>query len=282
MKTCEPLVSSASEYYVYSPSRSAQDMFLYPLQCGLYSYLPGYSLVRESFDSYLLMYVQKGSLSLRCEGQKLQVAAGQFVLVDCYKRHAYATENGWEGLWIHFDGVTAGSCYSAVSSRLGNVFSLPDASPALNRMNTILQIFRGGSVVREPLLNKYLTDILTEFLLYTPVRANSLDYVDMAERTITYINEHFAEDVSLDELSRHAGLSRFHFIRTFKKETGFTPHEYLVNTRIATARYLLKNSEMSVKDICFSTGFSCESVFCSAFKRHQGMTPAQYRALESI
>ena len=81
-------------------------------------------------------------------------------------------------------------------------------------------------------------------------------------------------------LAEQAGLSQYHFIRTFKKETGFTPHEYLVNTRLATARYLLKNTRLPVKDICFNTGFSCESVFCSAFKQHQGMTPAQYRALE--
>ena len=120
MKSHEELVSPISDYFIYSPSKQALDMFLYPMQCGSFSYLPGYSLSRDSFDSFLLMYVQKGELSLTFEG----------------------------------------------------------------------------------------------------------------------------------------------------------------NTRIATAKYLLKNSRLSVKDICFTTGLSCESVFCSAFKRHQGMTPAQYRALE--
>lgn len=77
----------------------------------------------------------------------------------------------------------------------------------------------------------------------------------MAEEIIAYINEHFAEKFSVEELAAKAGLSQYHFIRVFKKETGFTPHEYLNNTRMMTARYLLKNSRLPVKDICFNTGF---------------------------
>ena len=63
-----------------------------------------------------------------------------------------------------------------------------------------------------------------------------------------------------------------------KKQTGFTPYEYLVNTRMNNARYLLKNSALPVKEVCFSTGFSSESSFCSAFKRIEGVGPTQYRA----
>ena len=280
MKSCEDLVAPVSDYFIYSPSRMALEMFLYPLQCGLFSYLPGYSLTRESFDSFLLMYIQKGELELSCEGRNFHASAGQFILIDCYKRHAYSTRTGWECLWCHFDGITARSYYKNIISRLGNVFSLTDSFPVLRKMTDILKIFYNGSVVREPLLSKYLTDILTEFLLFSPEGSTSSGYADMAERIITYINENFAQDVSIPELAEQAGLSQYHFIRTFKKETGFTPHEYLVNTRLATARYLLKNTRLPVKDICFNTGFSCESVFCSAFKKHQGMTPAQYRALE--
>ena len=170
--------------------------------------------------------------------------------------------------------------YSSIVSQLGNVFALPDAYPALGKLTAILNTFCSGDSVREPLLSKYLTDILTEFLLYTPANVHSRNYMNMAEEIITYINEHFTEDISVEELAKKAGLSQYHFIRTFKKETGFTPHEYIVNTRIFTAKYLLKNSRLSVKDVCFATGFSCESVFCGAFKKNQGTTPVQYRTLE--
>ena len=93
-----------------------------------------------------------------------------------------------------------------------------------------------------------------------------------------FISEHFAEKLTISQLASLVSLSDYHFIRIFKRQTGFTPHEYILNTRMNTARYLLKNSTLSVKDICFSTGFSCESVFCNTFKRREGITPAQYRA----
>ena len=280
MKSCEEFVAPESDYYVYSPSRLALDMFLYPLQCGIFSYLPGYSLARESFDSFLLMYIRCGELSLTFEGSTQRVTSGHFVLLDCYKLHSYSTAKGWECIWCHFDGITARAYYNCVVSRLGNVFSMPDTYPVLSKLNAILKIFAGAALVQEPLLSKYLTDILTEFLLYTPMNVHSRNDAAMAEEIITYINEHFKEDISVEELALRAGLSQYHFIRTFKRETGFTPHEYLVNTRIATAKYLLKNSQLPVKDICFAVGFSGESVFCGAFKRHQGMTPMQYRTLD--
>lgn len=157
---------------------------------------------------------------------------------------------------------------------------MPDPYLAMNKLAGIYDIFASGKLVREPLLSKYLTDILTSFLLYTPLEKKHYNSTGMAEEIITYINEHFKENITTKELAGHAGLSQYHFIRTFKKETGFTPHAYLLNTLIATAKYLLKNTDMLVKDICFDTGFSNESVFCSAFKRHQGMTPAQYRSSE--
>lgn len=160
---------------------------------------------------------------------------------------------------------------------MGNVFTMPDPYPALSKLTSVLKTFCTGAVVREPLLSKYLNDVLTEFMLYLPSKANAINYVSIAEEIITYINEHFAENINVTELAARAGLSHFHFIRTFKKETGFTPHEYILNTRMATAQYLLKNTKLSIKDVCYNTGFSCESVFCSAFKQRFGMTPTQYR-----
>lgn len=280
MKSCEELVAPESDYYIYSPSKLARDMLLYPLQCGIFSYKPGYYLKRESFDSFLLMYIQKGEMDLEINGRFFHVSANRFVLLDCYQSHSYSTSVGWECLWCHFDGITARPFYESIISRLGNVFEMPDPYPVLSKLTSILKIFYTGVVVREPLLSKYLNDILTEFMLYLPSRINAVNYTGIAEEIITYITEHFAEDISVTELADKAGLSHYHFIRTFKKETGFTPHEYILNTRMATAQYLLKNTRLSIKDICYNTGFSCESVFCSAFKRHQGMTPSQYRSME--
>lgn len=277
MRSQEEFVASDSRYYIYSPSKNALEMFLYPLQCGRFLYEPGYHLVRESFDSFLLMYIRKGHLRLEADGHIQEAGKGQLVLLDCYGRHAYSTDTGWDCLWCHFDGVTARHWYANIVSRVGNVFTIPDSQPIISKLTAIYDVFDSGSVVKEPLLSKYLTDILTAVLLYAPSDERTNAHINLAEKITAYISEHFVENLSVSRLASLAGLSDYHFIRIFKKQTGFTPHEYLLNTRMNMARYLLKNSDLSVKDICFSTGFSGESVFCSAFKRMEGMTPAQYR-----
>ncbi|MBR3741345.1 MAG: helix-turn-helix transcriptional regulator [Clostridia bacterium] len=277
MKSVERKVSPVSDYFIYTPSKIAQEVFLYPMQCGVFTYEPGYMLNRNSFDSFLLMYIQKGSMLLDFDGKKQQVAEKNFVLLDCYQPHGYSTEKGYECLWLHFDGVMARKYYQIIVSRLGNVFTMGDVFSVVRRLNAILRIFFDHQTVREPLLSKYITDILTEFMILSPEKDNARNYTDLTEKAITYINEHFFEDISIDQLAALSGLSRYYFIRVFKQETGYTPHEYLVNRRMASARYLLKYSSLNTKEICFQSGFSGESVFCCAFKKQHGMTPLQYR-----
>ncbi len=276
MKACEKLVSENSEYFIYSPSKLAQELFLYPTRCGRFSYLPGYHLVRQAFDSFLLIYVQSGMLELEYEGERHRASEGQFVLLDCYKRHGYGTSCGAVCLWCHFDGISAKRYYEAAVSNLGVIFSLPDPNPAVSRLLGIIKTFSENHPVREPLLSKYLTDIFTEFLLFSP-KGFCGTQGSITEEAIAYIGEHFREKLMVETLADRAGMSLYQFIRLFKKESGFTPHDYLISVRIAAAKYLLKNSRLTVKEICYESGFSCESVFCNAFRRRVGASPGQYR-----
>lgn len=170
MRSVEEFVAPGSDYYIHAPSRQAESMLLFPLQAGHFIYAPGYTLRRESFDSFLLMYIQKGSLTLTFEGRTRHVSSGSFILIDCCKLHAYAAQDGCECLWCHFDGVTARGLYNAVTSRLGCVFTLAGELPPLRKLQMIYDAFKGGGPVREPSMHKYLTDIMTSFLLAPPCR----------------------------------------------------------------------------------------------------------------
>ena len=282
MKSIENKVLPISDYFIYTPSKTAQKIFFYPVQCGLFSYEPGYKLARNSFDSFLLMYIQKGSMILDFGDRQQKVEKNSFVLLDCYEPHGYSTEAGYECLWLHFDGALARDYYGMIFSRLGNVFSMQDAFPVLRKMTSILKVFYDNKIVREPLLSKYITDILTEFMLYNPKESQARNHADMAERIINYISEHFSEDISVEQLASMSGLSSYYFIRVFRQETGYTPHEYLISRRMASARYLLKFTTLSIKEICFNTGFSSESVFCNAFKKQHNMTPQSYRVCGTL
>ena len=88
----------------------------------------------------------------------------------------------------------------------------------------------------------------------------------------------YAESLDVDDLARAAGLSRAHFSREFRRAFGDSPHQYLLTRRLERAAALLRSTDRSVADICFSVGLQSVGSFTTSFKRTYGKTPAQYRA----
>jgi len=131
--------------------------------------------------------------------------------------------------------------------------------------------------VKEALLNNYIVNILTELLVNKDMEHSENISSSIIEDTIAYINDHLTDPLTLKDLSDQASLSPFYFSRLFKKESGFSPHEYVIAARVNNAKFLLKSSDTSIKDICYSTGFASESSFCTTFKKVTGTTPSEYR-----
>lgn len=96
-------------------------------------------------------------------------------------------------------------------------------------------------------------------------------------KAIDYLKENFNQKLTNAELLSIANLSPYYFIRLFKKETGKTPHEYLIYLKIEKAKELLSYSSYSVTEICFLCGFSEHSHFSKVFKKITGTTPLNYR-----
>jgi len=90
-----------------------------------------------------------------------------------------------------------------------------------------------------------------------------------------FIDEHFAENINLEDIAGEAFFSKFHFIRLFKKAYGKTPHQYLIWVRIENAKLLLQ-TEATVTDVCYSVGFDGTSSFTHLFKRITKLTPSVY------
>jgi len=88
----------------------------------------------------------------------------------------------------------------------------------------------------------------------------------------------YFEPLGVDDLARAAGLSRAHFTREFRAAFGESPHTYLLTRRMERAAALLRNTDHSVADICFSVGPQSVGTITSSFKRTYGVSPTGYRA----
>ncbi|HVL95263.1 MAG TPA: helix-turn-helix transcriptional regulator [Solirubrobacteraceae bacterium] len=88
----------------------------------------------------------------------------------------------------------------------------------------------------------------------------------------------YFDPLRVDDLARAAGLSRAHFSREFRRAFGESPHAYLLTRRLERAASLLRTTDRSVADVCFSVGLQSLGSFTSSFTRTYGMSPAAYRA----
>src|SRR2546421_7339194 len=88
----------------------------------------------------------------------------------------------------------------------------------------------------------------------------------------------YFEPLGVDDMASAAGLSRAHFSREFRRAFGESPHAYLLTRRLERAAALLRATDRSVADICFSVGLRSVGSFTTSFTRSYGMPPTAYRA----
>jgi AraC-like DNA-binding protein len=92
------------------------------------------------------------------------------------------------------------------------------------------------------------------------------------------IDARYREPLDVPALARVAHLSPAHFSREFRRAFGETPHRYLLTRRMERAAELLRNTDRSIADVCFTVGLSSVGSFTTTFGRTFGVTPTAYRA----
>jgi len=103
-------------------------------------------------------------------------------------------------------------------------------------------------------------------------------FIDFRVRkSIVLMSDRLGGDIELDEVARGSGLSRPHFYKLFRRQTGVTPNIYLNTLRMERAVQRLGQTDQSITEIGDELGFSCQSVFTRFFTSHVGMAPTDYR-----
>jgi AraC family transcriptional regulator len=108
--------------------------------------------------------------------------------------------------------------------------------------------------------------------------AHRLDQARL-RRTLDYISMNIDKEITLGQLAGVAGLSVFHFARTFTRAMGVSPHRYVSRMRLENAMADIAAGKLSLAQIAFNAGFSSQASFTRAFYRVTGLTPGEYRTL---
>ena len=132
-----------------------------------------------------------------------------------------------------------------------------------------------SSLYAESLANMLATHLLRHYTVWKPAFQEVVEKhpATMLRHVIEYIHDNLDQQLTLAELSQVAGMSPYHFARTFKQVTGVTPHQYVLNARVEHAKGLLLQGKLTLAEIASQVGFFDQSHFTRSFKRLVGVTP---------
>ena len=94
-----------------------------------------------------------------------------------------------------------------------------------------------------------------------------------------YVEEHYMENITLEDLGEYLGFNPSYFSTLFKKETGTSFVEYLSRVRMEKAKELLKETDLKIQDICLMVGYNDVRYFRKLFARSTGLSPNEYRRI---
>ena len=252
----------------------------YPTAIGYYPQAAGHNMRRERHDDYLLIFCTQGHGTLETRGAGHLVGAGDVALIARGEAHSYraADNDPWTIYWAHFAGEDAPALVhfllrgtgpllrcGAEPRLVGSFRSLLEAATGAYRLDTWIHI---SSTLRQ---------LLTQFALYRGRRpGRRLGSVDVSA-VESYMAQHLGSTLRLDDLATVAGLSRQHFVKRYREQTGTTPLTHFQQMKIEAACRLLDATDDSVKVIAASLGFTDPLYFSRVFRRVQGMSPMAYR-----
>ena len=107
----------------------------------------------------------------------------------------------------------------------------------------------------------------------------TVEGTNLLSKAKKFIEQHYAEDLSISSIAAHCNISETHLYRIFRKGQGCSPNEFLLEQRLSAARNFLCNSDLSIGEIALSCGFSSQSYFSDCFKRKNNSSPSQFRSV---
>lgn len=160
-------------------------------------------------------------------------------------------------------------------------FDIPYSDPALKKMEFLPSPTLGGQQLIKNYLEIFLINLmrsLTETESGNPVFLQKKDYENKLVKDILKIlSENVSARLTIPEILSSAGYSRAYAFREFKTATGKSIMEYFLSMKIERAKHLLREGDLSVKEIADSLSFDTPNYFSKTFKRTTGLTPTAYK-----
>ena len=240
-----------------------------------------YRINRAEIPEFLILMTVKGEGRLKNDGKEYSLTENSVAIIPPNIAVEYFTpEDGlWEFYWITPCGdVSENLCF-----RLSDAY-FPEKCALLNipkayfsgLLEELLKVELNSTQRRKLRASDIFLNLLHTFLNET-LSAPENELSETCAPAVNYIEKNFDKPIKVEDLSSLLYLSPAHFIRVFKREMGYTPHEYILKIRVLKAQQQLKQTNKTIKEIAFTSGFNQVSNFIAKYKKITGETPGNQR-----
>ena len=249
-------------------------------------------------EEFEIGYISAGCGIYRIDGENYNVTEGDLIVIAPKTLHSGGTLNAWRMSTDSFVFHTGFLCSSVPDSTTINYFNpiidgkiifkpvISPTHPGYSELKDcffqLKQCHKRKEAYYEIELKEYLLHFFyLLFKFHCIIEQKSPTVIDDNEEKtrmiLTYISEHFDEDITIDLLAGLAGFSSCHFMNTFKKYVGISCNKYINHIRLDDAAKQLTETNDSIMNIAVSVGYNNISYFNRAFKTYFGTTPKAYR-----
>ncbi len=238
-------------------------------------------------DFHKVIVFLSGKVTYHIEGKAYHLKPWDILLVNQYAIHRPEIDTSipYERfiLWIHQDirDQELCECFKRANERSFNLVRLdPEIHSHLKHIlyeleSALLEDAFGKEVLSYALFSQFMVHVNRIFLEKNDLPdRKSYTSDSQVEKLVRYINQHLDGDLSIETLAKKNYLSKYHMMRKFKEETGYTMHSYIVNKRLLLARTLILRGTPVIK-AATQSGFADYSTFVRAYKKQFGCSPAK-------
>ena len=239
-----------------------------------------------------VLLTTEGMVTYTVEDTMYQVRKGEVLIIPPDMLHSLTMEEG-SSRWLFLfepDVIMTMRDIKAMTMYFNKPFHLRDGSEAHVRIRDLLIRAKDAYEKRDLMWNTVCYSCILR--IYATLGQHYLSGIrprtgdnqrnmdsEVINAVMTYINNHYREELTLEDVARFAGFSRYYFSRTFKRQTGYSFKDYLCQKRLQVAMDLLIRTNRSMREVAIESGFGSVATFNRVFREKKGCTPTQYRAI---
>lgn len=259
-----------------TPDDFARSSLLYVQEVGELAPAHPQERARAGHASFLFLCVESGDGRIREGSTSMSLRAGECALIDCRRGYGHSTGSPpWHLFWIHFHGHAAPAIHAHWRELSGSpVVRATNPGRYLDIWRRVWNAARAEGATAALKANEALAAL---FALLAEDAAEPDLRADRLASLHDWIEEHCAEDISLDRLASVAALNKFTLSREFHSLFGIPPSKAVAMARVARAKRLLRFTDDTVESIGEACGVQDPNYFARLFRRIEGVSPSAFR-----